>query len=571
MTKRIAILPFEYKAEQLQFLSHSIQEVLMQELGPSQKYTVISKQSTQVAVAQSTNLAHISTQLDVIRVITGTIIEQNALTVHIQYHRLDLNEIEETTISISKANIFTLGERCRTAVLQLLQIKEEKQKPLTVQKLTHPELYQKFMLGGYHFNRWTPENVAEAIALFQEVIQKEPNFAPAYLKLAKCYIFQAGRGLEKPDTVYPKARKAIDQALQLNPESGEAIIDKNLIDFFYNLDWRNIYNSIEEGLEKYVDASEAYQQLSFFWYGLKEYDAALDALYSALEYDPLSTGILNMIGDVQLSAELYDDSEKTFLSILKMVPNDIASLENLMYIASLRGNEALACRYLRKLQKNLSDTTPYVPRMGYFYGKFGHDQEAQDFLDHFDTIEQQFPNRVLHNYKAQVYSGRKDWESVIDLIEKGWKARTGMLFILTDPQLAPIHKWKRYQLMVSQVWLPEKVEDVDYISLHTDIKETIRVNLKALLFIKAEDNYSRLYFFQNFRLEQKLVRATLKTIEKQLPNAFVRIHRTYLLNTTNPFQLFGNSKTRFVTQPQHDIEIPVSRSFDHTLLTNITA
>ena len=435
MTKRIAILPFEYKAEQLQFLSHSIQEVLMQELGPSQKYTVISKQSTQVAVAQSTNLAHISTQLDVIRVITGTIIEQDALTVHIQYHRLDLDEIEETTISISKANIFTLGERCRTAVLQLLQIKEEKQKPLTVQKLTHPELYQKFMLGGYHFNRWTPENVAEAIALFQEVIQKEPNFAPAYLKLAKCYIFQAGRGLEKPDTVYPKARKAIDQALQLNPESGEAIIDKNLIDFFYNLDWRNIYNSIEEGLEKYVDASEAYQQLSFFWYGLKEYDAALDALYSALEYDPLSTGILNMIGDVQLSAELYDDSEKTFLSILKMVPNDIASLENLMYIASLRGNEALASRYLRKLQKNLSDTTPYVPRMGYFYGKFGHDQEAQDFLDHFDRIEQQFPNRVLHNYKAQVYSGRKDWESVIDLIEKGWKARTGMLFILTDPQL----------------------------------------------------------------------------------------------------------------------------------------
>ena len=570
MTKRIAIIPFEQNTDQLSFLSQSIQDMLIRELALSQKYVVISKQSIRVAADKSDDNTEIGKQLNVNRLLKGNIIEDNGLSVHIYYHRLDLNETEHTEIKVAKENIFTLGDRCLSAVLKLLRIKDEKYSPVAIPKLTNPELYQKFLLGNYHFNRWTQENVAEAIALFKQVIEKEPNFAPAYLRLAKCYIFQAGRGHEAPDSVYPKARKIIDKALELNPNSGEALIDKNLIDFFYDLDWRNIYTSIEEGLEKYVDASEAYQQLSFFWYGLKEYDAALDALYSALEFDPLSTGVLNMIGDVQLSAKRYDDSERTFQSILKMVPNDPASLENLLYIASLRGNEQLASKYLRKLQRVLTNDTPFVPRMGYFYGKFRHDREAQEFIAHFEAMEKQYPNRVLHNYKAQVYSGIGDWERVMNFIEQGWKARTGILFILTDPQLEPLHKWKRYQLMISQVWLPEKIEDIDYISLNTDIKETVRVNLKALLFIKAEDNYTRLYFFQNFRLEQKLLRATLKKIALQLPNNFVRVHRTYIINSTHDYEVFGNSKTRYITQPQHDIEIPVSRSFDPAILASST-
>ncbi|MEL7004122.1 MAG: LytTR family transcriptional regulator DNA-binding domain-containing protein [Bacteroidota bacterium] len=567
MSERIVILPLEYDKDHLQFLSQSIQDMLMRELGLSKKYTVISKQSSRLAAQESINVSDVGAQLNVKGVIKGIISEEaNGILVNLRYHRLDSDDVEEVSVSASKDGIFKLGENCLKATLELLHIKDDQGTSKAVSRLSHPELYQKFLLGNHHFNRWTEENVSEAILLFKEVIQREPNFAPAYLKLAKCYIFQAGRGFENPDTVYPLARKAIEKALIIQPGSGEALIDKNLIDFFYDLDWRNIYSSIEEGLANYVDASEAYQQLSFFWYGLKEYDAALDALYSALEYDPLSTGILNMIGDVQLSAHRLDDSERTFKSILKMVPNDSASLENLLYIYSLKGEEKTAYRYLRMLEKALPDPLSYVPRMGYFYGKFGYQEEAESYLNYFEQLEKKEPNRVHYNYKAHVYAGRGDWEKVIDLIEKAWKSRTGILYILTDPQLAPVRKWKRYQLMVSQIWLPDSIENVDYITLKTDIKETVRVNLKTLLFVKAEDNYSKLYFFQNFRLEEKLVRATLKTVEQQLPNCFIRVHRTFILNVTHPFQVFGNSKTRHITQTQHDIEIPISRSFDLSIL-----
>lgn len=564
MAKRLAILPFKTESIRLHYLMESIQDLLMLELGQSFKYTVISKESVQVAAAHNLNIESIGNQLNASRLLHGEVMEKEEIVVQLYYYRLDAEEMEKTErkVTVNKSNTFKLGEKCLMAVKSFLGIPSIESKPNSIQKLGNPECYQKFMLGNYHFNRWTQENVAEAIRMYREVIQNEPNFTPAYLKLAKCYIFQAGRGFEIPKIVYPKARRAVETALKINPNSGEALINKNLVDFFYELDWRTIYDSIEKGLENFVDASEAYQQLSFFWYGLQEYDAALDALYSALEYDPLSTAILNMIGDVQLSAKRFGDSEKTFLSILKLFPNDAASLENLMYIASLKGNERKALRYLSKLKRVLSIDEPFVPRMGYFFAKFGYEKEVERYQAHYQKEGKREKSRIFYNYLAQVASGKGDWESTMTLIEKGWYARTGILYILTDPQLEPLRKWSRYQRLLAQIQFPEKVEDIYYMTLKTDTKETLRVNLNALLFAKAEDNYARLYFFQNFRMEEKLVRATLKTIQGQLPKKFLRVHKTFLLNTSIPFKVHGNSKTRFITQPQHDKDIVVSRSFD---------
>ncbi|MEO0573057.1 MAG: LytTR family transcriptional regulator DNA-binding domain-containing protein [Bacteroidota bacterium] len=568
MPKRIAILSFKTESIRLHYLMESIQDLLILELGRSSKYIVISKESVQVATTSEFNISNVANQLNASRILHGEVVEKEEIEVLLYYYRLNSRGLErfESKVMVHKSNTFQLGEKCLTAVKSFLNIHSIGDKPMGVQKLQHPELYQKFMLGNYHFNRWTQENVAEAIAMYREVIQNESGFAPAYLKLAKCYIFQAGRGFEIPKKVYPKARRAVEKALEINPNSGEAIINKNLVDFFYDLDWRTIYDSIEKGLENHVDASEAYQQLSFFWYGLQEYDAALDALFSALEYDPLSTGILNMIGDVQLSAKHFDESEKTFLAILKMFPNDFAALENLLYIAALQDNKNKCFRYLNKLQKLLPGDEKYVPRMAYAYGRFGMMEEAQEYLDYYEKLEKEQPSRVLHNFKAQVHAGLKDWDKALYYAEKGWNARTGILFILTDPQFEPIRRWERYQRLLAQIKFPKKIEDVNYFTLKTDTQETLRANLNALLFIRAEDNYSRLFFFQHFRIEEKLVRATLKTIQSQLPESFLRVHKTFLINSKLPFEVHGNSKTRYINQPQHDFKITVSRSFDITTL-----
>ncbi len=566
LNNRLAILPFQTNSETSNSLGQAVYETIFSVITSSPSYEVISKDSSSQYLATH-DLGYIFKSLHCSIVLTGYLSErENEFELILTLYSKKNKKAREQKSIIDKKDILHLGDICLNMVHQVLGLTNSKNVQ-EVPKLQNPQLYRKFILANYHFNRWTKNNIVEAVQLYKEVITKEPQFVPAYLKLAKSYMYQAGRGYEKPMTVYPLAMRAIETALKINPNSGEAIIDQNLINFFFHLDWRYIYTSIEKGLENYVDASEAYQQLSFFWYGLREYDAALDALYSALEYDPISTGILNMIGDVQLSARRYDASEKTFKSILKMVPNDTSSLENLLYIAALRNSKQRCFYYLNKLKKLLPEEEKYVPRMAYAYGKFGMVKEAHDYLDYYNELEKKNPNRVIHNFKAQVYSGLGNWDKAMSLIEKGWEARTGLLFILTDPQWEPIRKWKRYQALVGQIQFPSKVENVHYITLQTDLKETLRINLNSLLFAKAEDNYTRLFFYQNFRIEQKLIRATLQKVTIQLPpTQFIRIHKSTVLNTEQRFSISGNSKTRIVRLIQYDYELTVSRSLSNELL-----
>ncbi len=567
--RRIVILPFVTEDQQLQYLVESIQDLLIAALSRSQNYQVISKASTRIAGVTNA-IETVGRQLNAQHIISGVLIEQEGILAFIKYHLLDKGRTEQKSIALSKKDLFSLGEKILEAVTDLLQISNGETRSREVEKLQHPETYQKFLLGNFHFNRWTNEDVTKAIALYEKVIAVEPHFIPAYLKLAKSYIFQAGRGYMLPKEVYPKARMAIETGLKINPNSGEAIIDKNLIDFFYDLNWKSIYDSVEKGLANYVDASEAYQQLSFFWYGLKEYDAALDALYSALEYDPLSTGILNMIGDVQLSAQRYDEAEKTFQSILKLIPNDVPSLENLLYIASLQGRLRKAEGYINKLNRLLSSDEQYLPRLGYAYAKFGFNNKVAEFKRYYERMRIKNTTRLFYNPQANIYAGLRDWNKTLELIEKGWKARTGILYILTDPQLEPIRKTPRYQALVKQIRYPKLKDNINYITLETDIKETVRVNLNALLYAEGEDNYTRLHFYQNFRKETKLIRATIKKIALQLPSdQFMRIQKSFILNLNQPFKVIGNVRNRTVYSQKYDYELPVSRSIQDTALDRL--
>ena len=95
MTQRLAILPFVVDSDKLQFLSESIQDLLMRELGISQKYMVISKQSTALASEQSDDIQKIGKQLDAIRLIEGEIKETENIVVDLSYHRLDKKEKED--------------------------------------------------------------------------------------------------------------------------------------------------------------------------------------------------------------------------------------------------------------------------------------------------------------------------------------------------------------------------------------------------------------------------------------------------------------------------------------------
>lgn len=83
--------------------------------------------------------------------------------------------------------------------------------------------------------------------------------------------------------------------------------------------------------------------------------------------------------------------------------------------------------------------------------------------------------------------------------------------------------------------------------------------LNDLLFLKAEDNYVRIY---EKNKPPRLIRGTISKVEKQINghNQFMRIHRSHLINLQCIEGIQGNSKSLKVRLSGFDSLIPVARS-----------
>ena len=141
MSLRIAIAPLTIVGDQLQLIAESVQDLLLREVGLSQNFTVISKQSTELAFQRSDDIYEIGHQLDILGIIQGSISEKNGYQVILTYSRLDKKETKEKVFLLAKNDIFKLGESCLKAVLEFLQLKESSQHSKPVAKLMNPKLH----------------------------------------------------------------------------------------------------------------------------------------------------------------------------------------------------------------------------------------------------------------------------------------------------------------------------------------------------------------------------------------------------------------------------------------------
>lgn len=91
-------------------------------------------------------------------------------------------------------------------------------------------------------------------------------------------------------------------------------------------------------------------------------------------------------------------------------------------------------------------------------------------------------------------------------------------------------------------------------------KDSFLIKTTNLAYVKAENNYVTLFYFDNDLLKEKLFRSTLTNIKKQLP-FFLKIHRSYIVNPKFIISLKGNKQNAKLYLKNIDYTLPVSIPF----------
>ena len=561
---RLAVLPFENLGDDSwSYLAEGLTELAVNTLNNHAFLLVIARESVEQIRGESGAYdlqLRDKLQLDII--LTGTLTVEDQLKLEISAWNLtDPNPIWVKTLEADLKQIILFGNDLATFLKKQFSLSDAKESREPVSLPRNRQAYRAYLLGNHYLNKWLHGYTELALTQFEKVVELEPDFIPAYLGIAKATVFLVSRGFRFAEEHYPAVTKTLDQMLLLNPNYGELHIYKGIIEYFYLLDWESAFQNIEKGLKTCREPSEAYAQLSFFWYGMRKYDKALEAIGVAMEYNPLSISLLNMKGDVLISAERYEEASRTFLNILELQPTDKVAMENLMFIGMYENKPQKARKYMRMLKKDGNARALDYPRLGMVYGFLGMKKEMQEVLEEFHKLAESDQSGNHYNRLACVYSSLGDWDKVIGLLEKSFALRNGIIYILTDPLFKPIRNWKRYRKLEQQITYPTSILDEQQITIQSDLKSTLELNPDHLLYVRSEENYSTMVIYNNFRVEEKLLRISLHSLLNQLPeNLFFQCHRSYVVNKTLDFDLSGNARGYKLHSREHGFEIPVSRS-----------
>lgn len=109
---------------------------------------------------------------------------------------------------------------------------------------------------------------------------------------------------------------------------------------------------------------------------------------------------------------------------------------------------------------------------------------------------------------------------------------------------------------------PKKNDDVIHITDNNgNLKLSVR--LSNLLYIESQDNYVKVYFTSQEKLQSYLIRRKLKTIEENFSGGkLVRCHRSYIVNVSK-VKVFRKENNSYVIDLDHPgtTPIPVSKKY----------
>jgi DNA-binding LytR/AlgR family response regulator len=145
---------------------------------------------------------------------------------------------------------------------------------------------------------------------------------------------------------------------------------------------------------------------------------------------------------------------------------------------------------------------------------------------------------------------------------------TPLIFIQVDPVWDEFKQMPRFSSLVEKTFNPAKKDRI--VSIQSDTREILEINLRQLVFVEAQENYSRIVWLRGDEISQRILRVTLKKIEDQIANGdIVRCHRSYMINLDFPYIVHGNSNGYRLTSKLFRDVIPISRSLGKEIVARL--
>src|SRR5216110_1673911 len=243
-----------------------------------------------------------------------------------------------------------------------VQLGVEEERALAKKPTENPEAHRLYLLGRYHFAKFTRAGWNNAIHYYEQALQVDPNFALAYCGLADTYGWAGGQTLPGREA-WAKEMEFARKALALDPNLAEAHLAMGTA-LFSVLGLHASEKELDRAVELNPNLALAYDQYGWTFAEMGRLDEAIAAEKKALELDPLSTFLNTDLAFFLYWARRYEDAITQIRKTLELDSNNGFAHSILGWCLIWKGSKAEAGAEFQTAT-TLDDLPWYKGSLGY--------------------------------------------------------------------------------------------------------------------------------------------------------------------------------------------------------------
>lgn len=177
------------------------------------------------------------------------------------------------------------------------------------------EAHVLYLHGRYLWNTRQLPDMQESISLFERAIKDDPDYALAYSGLADSYTVMTINSQMPPAEAVPRAKAALQHALELDPNLARAYATEGLLESQCEWKWQEAEQDFRKATELDPNYAPAHHWAGLNYMELGQFAAADTEFRRAQVLDPLSPMITEGLAENFYDAHRYDDAISTVLNM----------------------------------------------------------------------------------------------------------------------------------------------------------------------------------------------------------------------------------------------------------------
>ena len=333
--KSVAVLPFENLSRDPDnaFFTDGVQDQILTALSKVADLKVISRTSVmQYKTGQPRNLREIAQQLGVTHILEGSVQRAgNKVRVNAQLinARTDAHEWAEN-YDRPIDDVFAIQSEIAKAIADQLQARISPNEKAAIEKpattdLAAFDLYNRArsLVLTTSFGGTSGPNLRQAVELLEQALARDPSFFLAQCQLANTHGYLYFLGIDHTPERLAATKAAVDAAVRLQPDAGEAHLARAELLYRGYLDYDGALAELALARKTLPNDPRVFELTGYIARRRGHAQEGLRNLQRAAELDPRNFFILQQIALSDFSVRRYADAALVLDRALTIKPDDV--------------------------------------------------------------------------------------------------------------------------------------------------------------------------------------------------------------------------------------------------------